>query len=763
MREIKLNQSEMMKFYRNFDVINFKYKKLLDRLETDKLDKYLELQQYEEEKQFAELTKKEVWDLQEDLDLAYADRRISDEYLEVFDMVCEKIVRSYINVDGMERLFSEKYAEFEWEMHLGVDYKKHAMNFYRDHFIHQVKDAYTMAMLLQDGGFYEKIQSILKDEGSSKIARFVNKMIRQQLRLPRTIPFTDDDFDKKNDEEQTEDKQQKTDKKQTAREALAEHYMYNIIYMSSYIAGLFHDIGYPAVMAMEDSRRMIGYLIEMHHFEQSSYDFKQIMSLLQNSLLFRVVSSTEIRGRIEGDKVDHGTMSALLLLLHFYENGAIHRLEPYKLCAVELAALAIYNHTNGYTYIGDKDAEYERPVFSLNPISYLLRVCDDLQEWGRIYFEVADKSNLIICSTCHMPIIRRPKRDLKAQETGDLEDITGCDVFYQCGCGKREGNLFTPMFHYKQFPYRRIYNVTVCNEVGILPKENQKYTIQFEYELDRLLHIACINPEYAKYRIKELSKMKKLFLRQRDIGQVFVDYFVTANIILIKAAIVGKYLEKRKCQFPELKKALDDIGEGVLDENAIKVLATAIVRQKDILLQKYVAGLYRKKPRKPPTVDRLITSPIELYLEKAFSTYIYVYLLMYLGKKINSEKNIVQEDLGSSMEKILETVGILKSKSKTKMVVKAGDELYRFYSEDAEILMRDCCKQAGMMFAHLDKHGYYPDKYFSVFSSEEICYSAVKRLSNTEGYIPAGNVEESKQKLDAYTDLYYVKKLLEMD
>ena len=85
------------------------------------------------------------------------------------ELVSNKWISQYINIDGMERLFSETYIEFEWEMHLSADYKKHNMKFYRDHFFHQVKDTYMMYMLLKNHGFYEYARNILMNESESKV------------------------------------------------------------------------------------------------------------------------------------------------------------------------------------------------------------------------------------------------------------------------------------------------------------------------------------------------------------------------------------------------------------------------------------------------------------------------------------------------------------------------------------------------------------------------------------------------------------------
>ncbi len=465
-----------------------------------------------------------------------------------------------------------------------------------------------MVMLLERGGFFEKVFHILKGTAHSKISRFVTKLLKQQIYLPPRKPFEG-----------------------IGQELLEKHYLYNIVYMASYMAGLFHDIGYPATMMMQDNRRMIDYLAETSHFEQGNYDFNRIMSLLQNSLLFREVSPREIRARIEGDKVDHGTMSALLFLLHFYENGVIHRLEPYKFCAVELAALAIYNHTNRYEYIGQKDPNYQRCAFALNPISYLLRICDDMQEWGRIYFEVSNYSHLILCSSCHMPIICRKKN----KDDGDVE--------YCCGCHAKRNTLFEPLFQDNQFPGRRLYNVTVCREIVVkIDDKCKNYEFSMEYGLAELLHIAYLNSGYAKYRIEELQQLKKLFPRQMELEKVFVGYFMTSNIILIKAVIVGKYIEM-----------LDADGK----------------------IRKAVLGI--------------ITAPVS-----------------------------------------------------------AGTN------------WKDCGIQAGRIYDSLESYDCYPDSYMQMFQTDNACFDAVEHITDLKNYLPVAEMNMVELHLDAYTDLYCIKLML---
>lgn len=720
-KELHINVDKMKDYYETFDTVEFKYLNLL-KMKGKGLGKreerYIRFSNYEDSQQFEELTKCEFHNLQANLDMAYADKELTDKLFEVYNLLGDKIVRRYINIDGIERLFSEKYANFEWEMHLGMDHKKHSMKFYRDHFIHQIKDAYTMAMLLEKSGFYSKVKRILMDTGSSKVSRYVNNMLEQQTYLPRKKVFYSINKDE-----------------------LKEHYIYNIIYMASYMAGLFHDIGYPTVSNMQEHRQMIDYMAENHFFEKGGYDFNSIAALLQNTLLFRLVSPSEIRGRIEGDEIDHGTVSALLFLLHFYENGAIYRLEPYKLCAVELAGLAIYNHTNKYTYIGQKDAQYERCVFALNPISYLLRICDDMQEWGRIYFEVSEQSNLIICEECHMPIKRKKDNNT---------------VIYQCGCENKI--LFAPVFKYYQFPYRRIFNVSVCDNMKVLLKEgSDDYEFHLNYDLGKLLHIAYINPGYARYRVKELAQMKHLFPRQYSIGMVFVDYFVTSNIILIKSKILGEYLKKSYSYYQKyieikmknwidqevaiLEQQKGENKQDIKNNNVRKGVQYVSIKELVDEIYKHISVNY-KNLKNPKNAQKQ-------YLKDAFNFYIFIYIMMCLGKIANTEYPLHCEIIQKKISVIF------KKWHKSK---KNKD----FYTEDLKLLINDCEEQIKNIYGNLSNYRNYPENYFKTFQpekdKEEIYYDALIRFIDVEKYEING--EEVQHELDAFTDLYWFRKML---
>lgn len=114
----------------------------------------------------------------------------------------------------------------------------------------------------------------------------------------------------------------------------------NTIYMAAYMAALFHDIGYPETHLQSLRRRIFSYMPNMHSRDpQRDVVSSGVFSLLEKSLLFTLVPFEELQNRLYCEKIDHGTISAIAFLLHFYEGGTINQLEPFKAAAVELAAL----------------------------------------------------------------------------------------------------------------------------------------------------------------------------------------------------------------------------------------------------------------------------------------------------------------------------------------------------------------------------------------------------------------------------------------
>lgn len=703
-----ITEEKMLEFYKSLNVIDFKYNLGAENLgDEEYVEKYAEIERIEDCFQFAELTKVEYGDILPNLDLIYAREDKSDQIVELFDLIRNKIIHQYIGIEGLERMFSEKYIDFEWEMHLGIDYKSHRMKFYRDHFIHQIRNAYCIHILLEKFGWKQHMAEILLDRKNSKISRYVCKNIEQQK--VRGYYYGDELLSEYNTE---------------------VFYCRNIIYMACYMAALFHDIGYPEVTNAMNQKRITEYIPNLYNAENTGYNYSRLNALLQNSLLFRLVSFTEIQQRISGEKEDHGALSAIIFLLNFYENGAIHGLMPFKRCAVELAALAIYNHTNVYRYKNKlKDGEYVRNQFVLNPISYMLRICDDLQEWGRIYFELSNTSNLIICSKCKTPIIRNKEKDSK-------------NILYKCNCKE---SVFSPLFDYEDnFPYRRIYNVTVCEELN-MEQDGRCLCFNVNYRLDRLLHIAYIDPNFAKYRADELNKLKRMFDYQTGLPSMKLEYFVSANPILIKVQIIKEYFaRKQDANFKELfdmAQMVDKEDEGTEKEKVKHEWQTkyeSVLEDMKTEIFNFSNMIY--KANRPNATDgSLIRSCVEHSIELYTKLFVFMELHMRYNQSLQKTMPFIEE---KEHETFLSDA----------MRDQCGEDLYE--------LVKDCIKQFARMYADIREIAVNPEAYYCQFESSNYTYGCIQRFTAPQRYVPIR--DDRTRYIDAYTDLALFQKLFEL-
>lgn len=771
-----------------FDPIIFKYYYgqkpeavyQLIRKNNKEAQRYARIVEYERSHQFSCLTKQNYADDYANLNLVYGERENTLQNINLMELVSNKWISQYINIDGMERLFSETYIEFEWEMHLSADYKKHNMKFYRDHFFHQVKDTYMMYMLLKDHGFYECVRNILMNESESKVSRFVCRSLVQQRYYES--------------ERVRELRSENTD---------PEFYIRNLIYMASFMAGLFHDIGYPEAYYMTTSRHIRDYIASIHELNSEKGSMNRIYALLQNSLLFRVEPFETIESKIkDSEKPDHGALSAIIFLLHFYENGAIYTLSPYKKAAIELAALAIYNHTNKYGIQGEDKYKIYRPCFSLNPISYLLRICDDLQEWERIYFVISDKSNIVLCNKCKTPVIG-------FKEKNEKEIITR----YRCNCqflfpdgqsDKRDADRHIQAFDGRsKFSYRRIYNVSVCDSVVVEgnAKVDRKLLFKLHYDPYKLLHVAYLNATYAKYRISELNSLKLLFECQKGIPKIYLDYFVTSNPVHIKVRMMEEYLEFRyttdkNSKTPgEKTKWKRSFIENILQDDLIKDVITEgnlenWIGQKSADIQNRFKNIKRKFLRnmsakkiswiengtdKQDTYRNIMSQYIDVSLELYSKLLLYQWMNAYLNDfKNESYIEKQQNDYKKYRELLLLSEWEFAKKY--------------FHTQELRCMIEDCFLQFTRMYLDIKDCNDFPSEYYEQYAngkreeifqrnyniagsqkyfneSEEYYYKALVNYLDAETYRPIAmcNKNESvsnitdiidKKVVDAYSDMY---------
>ena len=360
------------------------------------------------------------WDISQEQDIYLTIRKVygNDEKMEgqeVIRPVIEQFLGDFVSIDGICSLYKASYFYFEWMMHLEYNPGKHNYTYYRDHYIHQIKNMYEMFIFLEQCGFMEKCIHIYEEE-QGITAEAIRMSISEQMR-------SDGWLDSLMKESIQEIKGHNGVSKDTTDEEVNErkkkfYYRY-LLHASAIVSSLVHDIGYPVTYVMRTTKSLHEFLPFSGAFIHLEDAVPHMEEILEGSLLFRVVDHREIAERITA-KQDHGAISAVLMLSKYYENGEIYSLEPIKRMVIELSALVIYNHTIKYGIVTGKSGDLYRNIFRDNPMSYLFRLCDDLQEWGRVYFDISKKSNFLICPVCSTPVL------------GEENDPDA----YSCCCGK---------------------------------------------------------------------------------------------------------------------------------------------------------------------------------------------------------------------------------------------------------------------------------------------------------------------------------------
>ena len=516
----------MLGYFEDFDPINWKYNVRKGS------NAYVEAAKYEEAYQFGRLNKRTYSYMMENLKLVYGpDNPVVKDDIVVYHLIESKIINQYFGISQLNDLFDEDYFNFEWDMHVGQNFSEHHNDYYRDHFIHQIRNLYMMLVMLDKFNIYEASREALESKAAGKLSEYVSQMKRifhrqtmdSHLHILREI----------------------CQYSSATEEKYIEEYFYRyIIYASSMLSALFHDLGYPICHFLEVRHRVSSFNPTLYMFTHNAVEsFDMLASKLSGSLLFTIVSQAEIKKRLElapgKEKYDHGAYSAIAFLLHFYETGRIHSLSAEKQCAIEMAALAIYNHTAKFRCItGKKGQKYYSMVFQANPVSFLLRLCDDLEEWDRRYFEISQASDLLFCQKCGSPFLKYPVHRPDENE-------------YKCNC---DGEVNLPIRRPNVFFKRKLYIVSVVDWVKMHTQDNV-LTVCLNFDLYKLLLMSYINNNYAKIRLKEFSDLKKLldsqvfiFPKNTDprFDRIVLDYFVTANPLLIKLKILQRWIVSKK-------------------------------------------------------------------------------------------------------------------------------------------------------------------------------------------------------------------------
>jgi len=546
-----------------------------------------ELIKYDSVFQTGSLNKETYDSIIDNLMLVYGSEKVVKSDVQIFNITEKRMISQYLGIPQLEKMFDEDYFQFEWDMHIAQNYREHRSDYQRDHFIHEIRDMYSMMVLLGNYGFYKASEKVLLDKSSSsKISRYTQKklihfMNKRSGDVYTTIEKLVCKMSKEVDSN-TELTNEEKEKYKDESKYIQSYFMKYVIYASSILSALFHDMGYPICHFLEVRNRTSEYNPTLYMYTRNATEsFDHIASLLGSSLLFTIVSRDEIKKSMNPNKkgkYDHGAYSAIAFLLQFYNSGIIFSLSEEKQCAIELAAVAIYNHTMKFKIEDENEkTNFYQLVFNQNPIAFMLRLCDDLQEWGRRYFVISSESDIPICSSCLTPSI------FKFPKNGADRD----KILYSCACSENKARTSNAeklptynSFRYKNFYNRKLYMVSTSDYMysHIINVEGGKKALCFHinYDYYKLLNVSRINHTYAKFRLREINKLKKLIKEQDykshfDFDYIFLDYFMTSNPITIKLKILEKFIA---FALKDGKTRLnpEDIQEGISLNNIIEKL-----------------------------------------------------------------------------------------------------------------------------------------------------------------------------------------------
>lgn len=405
----------------------------------------------------------------------------------------QRFFHDYIGIEGLEELLINNYGTIENSIFFEHDRFGQPANI-REHSKHQLKNAYLGSVLLLECGYLQNVaQAIL--QGRSSVTRYLYYQAKELLEAEGEL----------------------------SRERLCsklEEWAYKI-YM---ISALLHDIGYPLEYYLRASRQLTDYPPYLKLLSPTlKLSFAEVKALLNTSQLFRLVDQEKIREKYEKD--NHGVLSAVSLLMHFYYGGRIYSLSPEERCLVEMSAIAVYRHT-------DKFPKGSRMVYLQDPISYMVRLCDDLQEWDRFKLLINEKHNYLKCPKC--------SKLLQPVEGGK----------YICGCSS--GTRFQKITCIKN---KKLNYVCLCDRL-ILKKETDRIRLIFDFSLIKQIEILLEDYTAAVRREKDLKAVRELLKDQYLQPELEIDFFISNNpYYLIREMI------RRSGMSPEqIQKKLDKIG-----------------------------------------------------------------------------------------------------------------------------------------------------------------------------------------------------------
>lgn len=425
----------------------------------------------------------------------------------------QKFLNEYIAIEGLGQLLVNNYGTIENNIFFEHDGSGRPIRI-REHAKHQMKNAYLGSVLLLDLGYAKDMAHNIYDEESS-IAQYLVLQAVKVLRM-------------KNDDAPS---------RQSVLTKL-EEWSYKIFMLSS----MFHDIGYPLEYYLRAAKHLTDFPPYLKILSPTvKTPFSEVKALLLESQLFQLIDGEQIREKYDRD--NHGVLSAISLLMHFYYGGKIYSLSYEDRCIIEMSAIAIYRHT-------DRMTDCSRMVYRHDPISYFVRLCDDLQEWERFLVQINNKHNFLQCSNCGKV----------------LEEKNGN---YYCPCGQR----FTKI---TQINNRKMNYICMCDSL-FLEWENDLLTITLQFNLMKMLEILLDDYTAVLKRQEDLDKVKIFIENQNVSPPIRIDYFLSNNPLLIIDKIISESGKTKE----QIKKLINEMPTSELKENMQKFLYDFLEKEKN--------------------------------------------------------------------------------------------------------------------------------------------------------------------------------------
>ncbi len=382
----------------------------------------------------------------------------------------QKFLHEYIGIEGLEELLVNNYGTIENSIFFEHDSLGKAANI-REHSKHQMKNAYLGSLFLLEFGYLENMVKAICQEQSRTTSYLVI-----QARLVS---------------EKSEDVKHKL-----------EEWVYKILLLSA----LFHDIGYPLEYHLRSAKEIADYPPRLKLLTPTvRAEFSEIKVYLLESQLFQQVDHEEILSKY--NRNNHGVLSALSLLMHFYYSGRIYSLSREKRCMIEMTAIAIYHHTDRFT-------NAERMVYLQDPISYMVRLCDDLQEWERFKLLISEKHNYLLCNDCGKILQEK-------------------DRAYTCPCCLKKYHKVT------QIENRKVNYICLCDGLEI-SKYDDKVRIKFCFHLMKQMEVLLDDYTAVVKSEEDILKIKKMIENQGLTPELELDWYVSNNPLYL----IGRMIDE---------------------------------------------------------------------------------------------------------------------------------------------------------------------------------------------------------------------------